>query len=260
MNQKNKKIGVVGFGKMASAIIGGSDYKDIYIYDKNEEVLKKYINIYNICDSISELLDNVDIVLLSVKPFVFDDVISEIKNSYKNQLVMSILAGVKIEKYLKYVPDMKIIRIMPNTPALVSMGMSAICPSKNVSDDDIDFAIDFMKSVGEVVVEKEENMDIITALSGSGPAYYYKIIELFAKGAQKLGLDYKKALLLSAQTALGSAKMVIENNFDINQLITNVTTKGGCTEVGNKVISDSDMDKIIDKTIFDTMEKARRLG
>ena len=264
----NVKLGVIGCGKMGSAILEGvvkNNFlkpENIFVYDINSDFSKNLAekHSFNMANSIAELLNSTNTILLAVKPFKFEEVISEIKNNYNNQLIMSILAGVKIEKYLSKIENIKIIRIMPNTPALVNLGMSAVCPSGNVSEEELNFALDFMKNCGEVITVSEDKMDIITALSGSGPAYYYKIIELMAISAHKLGLDYRQALLLSSQTALGSAKMVLENNFDINQLIKNVTTPGGCTEVGNKVLNNSNIDKIIDKTIEDTMQKAIDLG
>ena len=268
MDINNVKLGIIGCGKMASAITEGvikNNFlkpENIFVYDINSDFSKCLADKFgfNLTSSIAELLSLTNAILLAVKPFKFEEVTSEIKNNYNNHLIMSILAGVKIEKYLSKIENMKIIRIMPNTPALVNMGMSAVCPSENTTEDDINFALEFMKNCGEVITSSEDKMDIITALSGSGPAYYYKIIELMAMAAHKLGLDYKQALLLSSQTALGSAKMVIENNFDTNQLIKNVTTPGGCTEVGNNVLNNSDIDKIIDKTIEDTMQKAIDLG
>ncbi len=268
MDINNVKLGVIGCGKMASAILGGivkNDFlkpENIFVYDINSDSSKQLTDKYgfNTVSDIAELLNKTNTILLAVKPFVFKDVLSEIKNNYKNQLVLSILAGVKIEKYISIIENIKIIRIMPNTPALVNLGMSAVCPGENVDSDEIDFAFNFMKNCGEVIISKEDKMDIITALSGSGPAYYYKMIELMAMAAHKLGLDYKQALLLSSQTALGSAKMIIENNFDINQLIKNVTTPGGCTEVGNNILNNSNIDKIIDDVIEETAHKARDLG
>ena len=117
-----------------------------------------------------------------------------------------------------------------------------------------------MKTCGEVIKTTEDKMDIITALSGSGPAFYFKIIEDFANAAVKLGLAYDEALLLSAQTALGSAKLLIESKVGVNTLIQNVTTPGGCTAVGNDVLNNSDISKIIDKTIDETAKKAKALG
>lgn len=267
-NINNVKLGVIGCGKMASAILEGVlknnflKKNNIFVYDINPDASKALSErlSLNQTTSVQQLMNSSDVLLFATKPFVVDDVLKEVKKYYNNQLTASILAGVKIEKYISVINNIKIIRIMPNTPALVNMGMSAICPSKNVDSNDEKFVFDFMKNCGEVIVTTEDKMDIITALSGSGPAYYYKLIELMAMSAHKLGLDYKQALLLSAQTALGSAKMVMENDFDINLLIKNVTTPGGCTEVGNNVLNNSNIDEIIDKTIIDTALKARNLG
>ena len=265
---KDTKLGVIGCGKMASAILGGIvknnfiNSENIFIYDVNEEASEKLSEIYgfNKVNSIKDVLKLTNTLLLAVKPFVVDEVLKEIKENYNNQLVLSILAGVKIEKYKNAIENIKIVRIMPNTPALVNMGMSAVCPDEKITELEIDFALDFMNNCGKAIKTTEDKIDVITALSGSGPAFYYRIIDLMAKSAQKLGLDYKEALILSAQTALGSAKMIFENDFNVEQLIKNVTTPGGCTEVGNHVLDDSSIDEILDKTIKDTMEKAIALG
>ncbi len=267
-NFNKTKLGVIGCGKMAAAILGGIiknnflNNENIFVYDKNPEASSALSKEYGFIkvNTISQLLNEVDTLLLAVKPFVVNDVLGEIKQNYKNQLIMSILAGVKIEKYLSILNSAKIIRIMPNTPALVNEGMSAVCASPQVSKEQIDFAYSFMANCGKVIITTENKIDIITALSGSGPAYYFRIIDLMAKSAQKLGLDYNEAILLSVQTALGSAKMILENDFNINQLIKNVTTPGGCTEVGNKVLEESQIEQILDKTILDTTNKAIELG
>ena len=266
-NVKNVKLGVIGCGKMANAILSGvinNKYiqnNNIYVFDVNEENAKNLSDNFslNISYSIEELFKNVDVVLLATKPFVVEDVLSEIKKCYNAQLIMSILAGVKIEKYKKIIPSVNIVRVMPNTPSLVNCAMSAIC-CDNVDKEKLDFVFNFMKNCGEVIITTEDKMNTITALSGSGPAYYYKIIDLLAQSASKLGLNYKEALLLSSQTALGSAKMVMENDFDINQLIKNVTTPKGCTEVGNNVLNNSNISEIFDKLIKDTAQKAKELG
>ncbi len=265
---KDTKLGVIGCGKMASAILGGIiknsfiDNENIFIYDINEEASENLSEIYgfNKVNSIKDVLKLTNTLLLAVKPFVVDEVLKEIKENYDNQLVLSILAGVKIEKYKNSIENIKIIRIMPNTPALVGMGMSAVCPDEKIKEAEADFALDFMNNCGKAIKTTEDKIDIITALSGSGPAFYYRIIDLMAKSAQKLGLDYNEALVLSTQTALGSAKMIFENDFNVEQLIKNVTTPGGCTEVGNHVIDASTMAEILDKTIKDTTEKAIALG
>ena len=131
----NKKLGFIGCGKMASAIASGIyrscsfEPKNIYLFDINENQKEKLANEFNFntTKSIEELINTVDVIFLAVKPFVVDDVLAEIQKNYKNQLILSILAGVKIEKYKKYLKNSKVRRIMPNTPSLVKSGMSAIC-------------------------------------------------------------------------------------------------------------------------------------
>ena len=266
--KSNVKLGVIGCGKMATAILTGVcnnnfiNSDDIFVYDINEAASKNLAATFgfNFLNSIDDMLLKCDVLLLAVKPYTVDDVMKIIKKNYRNNLIMSILAGVKIEKYKSYIEDIKIVRIMPNTPALVNEAMSAVCVSDCVSDYDIDFAFNFMKNCGKVIKTTEDKIDIITALSGSGPAFYFKIIKDFANSACKLGLDFDEAMLLSAQTALGSAKMLIENNFDYSTLIKNVTTPGGCTEVGNKILDNSVIEDIIFDTIDKTTKKAIELG
>ncbi|MBQ4647172.1 MAG: pyrroline-5-carboxylate reductase [Candidatus Gastranaerophilales bacterium] len=262
------KLGVIGCGKMASAILGGvSKHKflrndDIYVYDVNMEASGALCREYGFKEaySIKDLAQNVDVILLAVKPFVVGEVLSELSEFYKEHLILSILAGVKLKKYSDYIENARVIRIMPNTPALVAKGASAICSGDEISSEELDFAFNLMSTCSKVIKTTQDKIDIITALSGSGPAFYFKIIELMAQSAAKLGLDKNEALLLSTQTALGSAEMVFENDFNIEQLIKNVTTPGGCTEVGNNILLESNIDEIFDELIQKTMQKAIDLG
>jgi len=270
VNELNKdiKIGVIGCGKMASAILSGIanmkilNSKNIYVFDINADLSFQLAEKFgfNIVSSLKELFDNCNAIMFCTKPFVINELLYEIKNYYSSQLLLSILAGVKIEKFENVLNNPRVIRIMPNTPALVNEGMSAICASNLVLDNEISLAENLMKCCGKVIKTTEDKFDVITALSGSGPAFYFKIIELLAKSAQKLGLSEKESQFLSAQTALGSAKMIFNSEFNFEQLIKNVTTPGGCTEVGNRVLLESDLEKIFDKLIKDTMQKAIELG
>ena len=117
-----------------------------------------------------------------------------------------------------------------------------------------------MGSLGIAIKEDEKHIDVITAISGSGPAYFYYFINEFAKSGVKYGLDEKTALILAAQTALGSAKMALETNTPLDILIKNVTTPGGCTEVGNNILADKKTNDIIDEVVKGTMDKAKALG
>ena len=158
------------------------------------------------------------------------------------------------------VGDIPVVRIMPNTPALVNEGMSAICRGNYATEEHSKIALEIFKSVGKVVESDEKYIDIITAISGSGPAFYYYIINEIAKAGEKLGLDYQTCLKLSTQTAYGAAKMIMDTDVSPEQLIINVTTPGGCTAVGNEVLKENNVSAILGETIEKTMLKAKALG
>ncbi len=263
------KLGFIGCGKMASAIIGGCLNSEDFSLDnviaseinENARNIAKETFGITVFDNNIDVIKNSDVIILCVKPFVIKDVLKEISSDItKEKLVISIAAGVKIETIKEFLPNSKVIRVMPNTPAMVKEGISAICPDVNVEDADREIAKNIMKSVGEVVFTDEKYIDIITSLSGSGPAFYYKIIDEMAKSATRMGLDYQMALKLSAQTAIGSGKMILTSGIDPQTLIKNVTTPGGCTEVGNNVLIEKNIDAILDEVIVKTAKKARDLG
>ncbi len=263
-----QKIGFIGLGKMASAIIKGiissgfMKKENILGYDVNQEALKiasKNLDITPV-SSLEELTAKTSIILIATKPFVIKNVIDEIKDKIRNHLVISILAGVSLKFYEQNLPNTRIIRVMPNTPALVEEGMSAVCKGSFAYDYDAEFVYNMFSKLGRAIYIDEKDIDIVTAISGSGPAFYYYIIEKIAAAGKTLGLDYKTALELSAQTALGSAKMMFKTPDTPEELIRAVTTPGGCTEVGNNVLANSNIEETLFKTIKRTMEKARKLG
>ena len=139
--------------------------------------------------------------------------------------------------------------------------MSGVCKGKYASEDDVKFVMDFLSNIGKCVEVEESQIDIVTAISGSGPAFFYKVIEDMAKAGEKLGLDYKKSLMLATQTALGSAKMVFNRGeLSVQTLIDNVATKGGCTHVGVTVMNDENSEKLFYDVIEQTTKKASELG
>lgn len=263
------KIGFIGGGKMASAILKGiinsSLFKndEIIVSDKNQASLDMLKNDFgiNITSSNSDVVKNSEIVLFAVKPFVLRDVLEEIKPFItEKNTVLSIAAGISISTIEEIIGKFPVVRIMPNTPALVNEGMSAVCKGNFAGDRHEKIAEEIMSSVGKVIKTEEKYIDIITAISGSGPAFYYYIINEIAKAGEKLGLDYQTCLKLSAQTAYGSAKMIMDTNVSPEQLIINVTTPGGCTAVGNDVLKDRDVSDILFETIEKTKQKAFELG
>ena len=263
------KIGFIGGGKMATAIMKGiinsnwCEVKSIFVSDKNEDALKTLEKDYAVQTTLNniEVVKNSKIILFAVKPFVLRDVLTEIKPYLtKEHIIFSIAAGISIKTIEEIVGEIPVVRIMPNTPALVNEGMSAICRGNFAKDEHSKIALEIFKSVGKVVEADEKYIDIITAISGSGPAFYYYIIDEIAKAGEKLGLNYQTCLKLSAQTAYGAAKMIMETDVDPEQLIVNVTTPGGCTAVGNEVLKEEKISEILFDTIEKTAQKAYELG
>lgn len=263
------KIGFIGGGKMAAAIMKGiinshlCSCDDIIVSDKNEDTLNTLGNNYNVKTTIHniEVVKNSKVLLFAVKPFVLKDVLNEIKPFITDEhVILSIAAGISVKTIEDIVGSVPVIRIMPNTPALVNEGMSAVCKGSFAKSEHVKVALDIFNSVGKVIETEEKYIDIITAISGSGPAFYYYIIDEIAKAGEKLGLDYKTCLKLSAQTAYGSAKMIMETGVSPEQLIINVTTPGGCTAAGNKVLKEREISDILFDTIKKTAQKANELG
>lgn len=263
------KTGFIGGGKMASAILNGMissncyECGNIFVSDKNKSALQTVKDNFkvNVTEDNAEVVKNSKVLLFAVKPFVLRAVLEEIKPYITSEhVILSIAAGISINTIESIVGEVPVIRIMPNTPALVNAGMSAICKGNYAKPEHVEIAKSIFKNVGKVIESEEKYIDIITAISGSGPAFYYYVIEQIARAGEKLGLDYETCLKLSAQTALGSAKMILETDVSPEQLIINVTTPGGCTEVGNNVLKNADVDKILFETIEKTKQKAFELG
>ena len=268
---QNKHIGFIGCGKMASAIIQGLiknefiQASDICATQTNSLTLEeksKQLGIKIGLDN-KELVKHSDVIILAVKPSQVLDILSEINPYITNdKLVVSIAAGITLNTLEKHLSqNTRVIRVMPNTPALVGEGMSGIALGKYAIKDDEEYIKSMFATIGKyVVVDKEAQIDIVTAISGSGPAFFYKIINDIAKAGEKLGLDYEKSLLLSIQTAIGSAKMALNRDTSMEELSSNVATKGGCTRVGVDSMEEFDTEKIFFEKIKNTTQKASELG
>ena len=262
-----KTIGFIGCGKMASAIIKGVLSSHQFII-KGSEINPEFaksasekLGIEVFCDN-KKLVKESDIIFIATKPNqvleVVKDLISEIT---KEKLFVSIAAGVKTSKIESIAQNIRLVRIMPNTPALVNLGMFGICTGKNSSKEDVTIVKSLLDTVGKSIDIDESQIDIVTAISGSGPAFFYQIIEDMARAGEKLGLEYKKSLILAAQTALGSAQMVFnKGQIPVQTLIDNVATKGGCTFVGIEEMKNQNSAKFFANVIEKTAKKASELG
>ena len=264
----NLTLGFIGFGKMANAICKGAvlsgfmDKRNIFAYDINKESLNKNTSEIGINPvySTEDLVNNCDVILIATKPFVVGDVINEIKNIAGGKLLISIAAGITTETYEKNIKGVRVVRVMPNTPAMVNEGMSVVCGGKTSTKDDINYVYEMFSKLGSSQILNEDKINAVTAVSGSGPAFYYYLIDKIARGGVKVGLDYEVALKLSAQTALGAAKMILETGISPEDLITAVTTPNGTTAEGNKVLNESDVEKVMFKMIENTYKRAIELG
>lgn len=236
------RIGFIGVGNMGEALVRGIlksglvSSEQIIASDLDLTKLEKLhqdLNI-NISKDNKLLVSLSDIILIAVKPNNVGSVLSEISPILQfPKWCISIAAGISttyIEGMLA--EGVPVIRVMPNTPAMIGEGMSALCPGRYAKDEHIQRACDIFRSVGKVVVVHEKHMDTITALSGSGPAFIFLIIESLADAGVKLGLSYPEAMLLSAQTVLGSAKMVLETGEHPAVLKNKVTSPAGTTAEG----------------------------
>lgn len=266
----NKKIGFIGCGKMASAIIRGvisSKFVDADCITASEisveaaEEKSKKLGIKVVTNN-NELVKNSDIIFVATTPNFVEGVLNEIKDSVtQDKLVISIAAGVTTNFIQNILPEnTRVVRVMPNTPALICEGMSGIAGGKSATKDDVEFVKQLLSNIGKCIVVEESQIDIVTAISGSGPAFYYKVINEIARAGEKLGLDYEKSLTLSIQTAIGSAKMLLNSDKSAEELIASVATKGGCTRVGVDFMDEEKTNELFYNLIDKTREKAKALG
>ena len=268
---KKYNIGFIGCGKMAGAIIKGLLQSE---FTSQENIIASQAETEGIAEKSQNLgieifLDNKiiaqksDVIFIATKPNQVVDVLKEIHPFITSEkLIVSIAAGIKTEKLESNLPPLaRVIRVMPNTPALIKEGMSGIIKGKSATDEDLNYIYNLLTTIGKcIIVEEESQMDIVTAISGSGPAFFYKVINDIARAGEKLGLDYEKALLLSIQTAIGSAKMALNREISMEQLVSNVATKGGCTRVGIDVMEEINTAEIFTNVIAKTTQKAFELG
>jgi len=269
MKLKQKvRIGFIGAGNMAEAIISaiiksGIPSGRIIASDVNSKRLNYIRKKYKIKSSLdnSDTVKSSDVIFLAVKPFQVKEVLEKIKDYFNGQkLVVSIAAGIKTSKIEKYLKKTAVIRVMPNTAALIGEGAIALSAGKRANKADIKLAEKLLSSCGTVVTVKEKDMDAVTAVSGSGPAYVFYVTEIMGKTAEKMGLSKETAKKLVNQTLLGASKMLIATGECPDILRQKVTSKGGTTEAAFKVLSNKKFADIFESAIFSAMKKSKELS
>lgn len=263
------KIGFIGAGKMGGAILKGliesgfASKQDIIASERDQQSAQNVANEYGIkaiFDN-NELANECEVIVVCTKPFVMKEVLQGIKESVNsNKLIVSIAAGITTAKMENILGQVPVIRVMPNTPAFLSQGMSVLSKGKYANDGQLKFVQEMFSKVGKAIILEENLIDAATGISGSGPAFMYLFIEALAKGGSDLGLDKDIALELSAQTAIGAAHMIMQTGKTPETLRTEVTTPGGCTAVGLEVLADGKVFDILADTVKATAKKAFELG
>jgi len=238
---KIKKIGFIGGGNMASSlinglIVSGHAAHSLWVSDINADVVSALSENLGINSTVNndELVNAVDVVVLAVKPQNLADVAKHIAPliQQKQSLVVSIAAGISQNSLTRWLGnDVAIVRCMPNTPALVLTGATALHANDQVTTEQRDLAENILRAVGLALwVEQESELDAVTAVSGSGPAYFFLLMEAMENAAVQLGLTEQTARLLVQQTALGAAKIALESSESPAQLRQRVTSPGGTTQ------------------------------
>lgn len=255
---------------MGGAIIGGIISNklivpsDVLVSDINKTGLENINKKYGVCVTSNnrETALKSDILFLAVKPNILYNVIEEIKGSVTDDtLIVSIAAGQSIEKITSaFGRAVKLIRVMPNTPALVGEGMSALSPSENVTDDEKDQVLKIFGSFGKAEIVPEYLMDTVTAVSGSSPAYVFMFIEAMADAAVMGGMPRGQAYTFAAQSVLGSAKMVLETGKHPGELKDMVCSPAGTTIDAVSVLEDEGLRSAIIKAMTACIEKSKKMG
>lgn len=237
---RNTFITFIGAGNMANSLIGGLiadgyDPKRICAADPNLEKLKNLQKKFgiNITTKNNEAVANANVIIFAVKPQILKIVATELSNfiTEKKPLIISVAAMIPSTHIEKWLQNAAIVRCMPNTPALIRCGATGLLANRYVTSEQKNLAESIMRAVGITVwVNNEEQIDIVTALSGSGPAYFFLLMEMLQQSAEKLGLPAETARLLTLQTALGAARLALESNEDVTTLRKQVTSPGGTTE------------------------------
>ena len=258
-------IGFIGGGNMAEAMIKGmlrSNLKDIIISEPRNERREYLEYAYHIktTPKNSDVVRQCSIIILAVKPQNMDDVTAEIVGTVSNDtVIVSIAAGVTLSYLTSRLKTTKIIRVMPNTPALVQEGMSVLAISEGIPDSQIAVVRDIFLSFGKVLVLPEKYLDAVTALSGSGPAFIALFVEAMIDAGVKMGLTEENALELSRQTLLGTAKL-LETGIPPAKLRDMVTSPGGTTAAGLKVFEEKNFHDLILYVIKAATERSKELG
>jgi len=255
MKDMRKTIGIIGYGNMGSAIaerIRGN--YEVFVVDKDASRLRTMPR-ESIAANISDLVESAEIILIAVKPQDFDEVLEKSRLSAKGKMFISIAAGIKTTYIEDRLGSIRVVRAMPNLGAIAGKSITCICKGKFTTQDDIGFAKDLFSFIGKVREINEDKMDAVTAVSGSGPGYYFdavvnrydeynqnkeafceKFTDSLTRAAKGVGLDEQLSLLLAKETVIASELVLEYTKSSAEELRSQVTSKGGTTEAALQVL------------------------
>lgn len=265
----SKKLGFIGAGNMAKAMMGGIIRNEIIpcdeiiasdAYAPSLVAAKESLNIETTENNL-KVIEEAEVVVLAVKPQYYAAVINEIKDYVReNQIIVTIAPGQTLERLNSlFGKDVKIVRTMPNTPALVCEGITGVCHNDLVTKEELDYVCNILSGFGEAEVVGENLMDVVVSVSGSSPAYVYMFIEALADGAVADGMPRDKAYKFAAQAVMGSAKMVLETGKHPGELKDMVCSPGGTTIEAVRVLEEKGFRSSIIECMKACVNKARGL-
>lgn len=265
------KLAFIGGGNMARSLIGGliangMPAEDIHVTDKHAATLESLNRQYPVqtFTSNQQAIEGADVIIIAVKPQQLQEVVKALHSSWQEkQLLISIAAGIRIEDISRWLdkPQAAIVRAMPNTPALVEAGATALFANEYVNHQQHELAESILRACGLAIWLKEEkHMDAVTAVSGSGPAYFFLVMEAMENAAIELGLPQETARLLCLETAFGAAKMALESGESASTLRKQVTSPGGTTERAIHELEDGGLHGLFENALVAAALRARELA
>lgn len=267
----NLKIAFIGAGNMAASLAGGLIKKglpshQISLSDPNLERLNELRNEYGVLGSTLNLecISDAHVIILAVKPQIMDIVLAEIASTVKQTkaLVISIAAGITLAKLSQGLgAETALVRCMPNTPALVQCGATGLISNSAVTANQRDIAQSILESVGIALwMEQEQQLDAVTAVSGSGPAYFFLVMEAMTQAGVEMGLSQQQSQQLTLQTALGAATMAMDSDVDATELRKRVTSPGGTTEQAVMSLQQDGLPALFRKALLAAKTRSEELG
>ncbi len=265
-----RKIGFIGVGNMAGAIIGGITaeggnvrYSDLVLYDCLTEKCKDLASRgAAVVDSEIAVVEAADVVVLAIKPQGFPELLSKLSSvpSVRDKVIVTIAAGITVETISKALDNLSVVRVLPNTPMLIGQGVSVICRSQTVCKDDFDFVVSMFEASGRVVLIDESEMNRIISVTSSSPAYVFAFIKAICDGAAAQGLTGDEILPAVCDVIIGSAMLMKQGTKTPEEQISVVTSKGGTTERAMAVLKERDLYGMMEAAMKACTDRANELG